>query len=158
MTAMYKQHGDPQYCRCPRSGVLLLVRAETELTRTDVNAADQPAARTRTQDPGFKIILLACLFPLRNFEPGATHTTLQSRCLANPRQASANCTATQPSHRIAPRRRRSCSTTPTTRIPTQTPAQASRSTRSMRAASSTTNSVPSSIDVSRNVFVRMRSR
>lgn len=47
MTAMYKcrQHGDPQYRRCPRSGVLLLVRAETELTRTDVNAA---AARTRT--------------------------------------------------------------------------------------------------------------
>lgn len=120
MTAMYKcrQHGDPQYCRCrcPRSGVLLLVRAETELTRTDVNAAD----------PGSKIILLACLFPLRNFEPGATHTTPQSRCLANPRPASANCTATQPSLKIAPRRRRSCSTTPTMRIPTQIPAQASR--------------------------------
>lgn len=37
MTAGSKQHGDPQQCRCPRSGVLLVARADTELTRTDVN-------------------------------------------------------------------------------------------------------------------------
>lgn len=44
MTAMYRQHGIPSNdSRCPRSGVLLLVRAETELTRTDVNA------RTKTR-------------------------------------------------------------------------------------------------------------
>ena len=118
--------------------------------RTDSRVAPTSTGGSKWQDPGSKIILLACLFPLRNFEQGATHISAHSRCLANPRQASANCTATQPSHRTAPKRRRSCSTTQMTRTPTQTPAQASRSTRSMRAASSTTNSAPNSIDVSQN--------